>query len=157
MVIDCGTGYTKMGYAGNCEPSFIIPSVIGTKEKKSVWHSLHPQQPPWELARLRFAVMPVPQAVPSPRFGQCSKEWKGVEDLDFHIGDEAVQRSNEYSVSRLYCQLSFCLSTPLISHPLLLSSSFPASRQLPNPAWRRRELGQYGILLAALHLQVHAH
>jgi len=64
VVIDCGTGYTKMGYAGNCEPSFIIPSVIGTKEKKS-----------------------------------CSKEWKGVEDLDFHIGDEAVQRSNEYTVN----------------------------------------------------------
>ena len=33
IVIDNGTGFTKMGYAGNLEPSFIIPSVIaqGTK------------------------------------------------------------------------------------------------------------------------------
>ena len=62
VVIDNGTGYTKMGYAGNCEPSFIIPSLIGVKD---------PQK--------------------------CTKAWKGVEDLDFWIGDEATQRSNEYS------------------------------------------------------------
>ena len=57
VVIDNGTGYTKMGYAGNCEPSFIIPSLIGSKD---------PQK--------------------------ASKAWKGVEDLDFWIGDEAQQR-----------------------------------------------------------------
>ena len=51
-----------MGYAGNCEPSFIIPSLIGTKE-------------------------------PS----KARSNWKGVEDLDFWIGDEATARSNEYS------------------------------------------------------------
>lgn len=34
-VIDCGTGYTKMGYAGNSEPSFIIPSSIAIKEKNA--------------------------------------------------------------------------------------------------------------------------
>jgi len=28
VVIDNGTGYTKMGYAGNCEPNFIIPTLI---------------------------------------------------------------------------------------------------------------------------------
>ena len=28
VVIDNGTGYTKMGYAGNLDPSYIIPSVI---------------------------------------------------------------------------------------------------------------------------------
>ena len=62
VVIDNGTGYTKMGYAGNCEPSFIIPSLIGSKD---------PQK--------------------------ASKAWKGVEDLDFWIGDEATARSSEYS------------------------------------------------------------
>ncbi len=36
VVLDNGTGYTKMGYAGNVEPSFIIPSVIGTKDKNKV-------------------------------------------------------------------------------------------------------------------------
>jgi actin-related protein 3 len=29
-VIDNGTGYTKMGYSGNMEPSYMIPSVIAT-------------------------------------------------------------------------------------------------------------------------------
>lgn len=39
MVIDNGTGYSKMGYAGNSEPSYIVPTLIaiadtkGTKEK----------------------------------------------------------------------------------------------------------------------------
>ena len=64
VVIDNGTGYTKMGYAGNCEPSFIIPSVIGTKDPQKV-----------------------------------GKAWKGVEDMDFWIGDEAVQRSSDYTVN----------------------------------------------------------
>jgi actin-related protein 3 len=32
VIIDNGTGYTKMGYAGNNVPSYIIPSVIGTKD-----------------------------------------------------------------------------------------------------------------------------
>eukprot|EP00961_Rhodomonas_salina_P253740 3429253-Rhodomonas_salina.2 len=35
VVIDNGTGYTKMGYAGNAEPSYIVPTVIavGGEEK----------------------------------------------------------------------------------------------------------------------------
>lgn len=32
VVIDNGTGYTKMGYAGNCEPSYIIPTAISIDE-----------------------------------------------------------------------------------------------------------------------------
>ena len=28
VVIDNGTGYTKMGYAGNMEPSYMVPSCI---------------------------------------------------------------------------------------------------------------------------------
>jgi actin-related protein 3 len=34
VVIDNGTGYTKMGYAGNVDPSYIIPSIIATRDKK---------------------------------------------------------------------------------------------------------------------------
>ncbi|CAF5204808.1 unnamed protein product [Rotaria magnacalcarata] len=32
-VIDNGTGYTKLGYAGNNEPHFIIPSAIAVRER----------------------------------------------------------------------------------------------------------------------------
>jgi actin-related protein 3 len=34
IVIDNGTGYTKMGYAGNYEPNFIVPSLISTVVEK---------------------------------------------------------------------------------------------------------------------------
>lgn len=52
--------YTKMGYAGNTEPQFIIPSAIAIKETAGVGDTNQ------------------------KRLG------KGVEDLDFFIGDEAV-------------------------------------------------------------------
>jgi len=61
VIIDNGTGYTKMGYAGNTEPQFIIPSCIAIKESAKVGDH---------------------------RLG------KGVEDLDFFIGDEAVEAPN---------------------------------------------------------------
>jgi len=35
IVIDNGTGYTKMGYAGNLDPDFIIPTAIAELNKKS--------------------------------------------------------------------------------------------------------------------------
>jgi len=34
VVIDNGTGYTKMGYAGNMDPSYLIPSTIATSLNK---------------------------------------------------------------------------------------------------------------------------
>ena len=34
VVIDNGTGYTKMGYAGNLDPSYLIPSTIATSLNK---------------------------------------------------------------------------------------------------------------------------
>uniref|UniRef100_T1IN37 Actin-like protein 3 n=1 Tax=Strigamia maritima TaxID=126957 RepID=T1IN37_STRMM len=59
-VIDNGTGYTKLGFAGNKEPQFIIPSAIAIKESAKIG----------EQAARRLT--------------------KGVEDLDFYIGDEAL-------------------------------------------------------------------
>lgn len=63
VVIDNGTGYTKIGYAGNTEPSFIMPSYIATAQKAV------------GLAQ------------------------KGVEDLDFYIGDEALAAAKSYEIS----------------------------------------------------------
>lgn len=60
-VIDNGTGYTKMGFSGNSEPQFIIPSSIAVREGVGV-----------RLAR-------------------------GLDDLDFYIGDEA-QNAPGYSI-----------------------------------------------------------
>jgi len=60
-VIDVGTGYTKLGFAGNKEPQFIFPSAIAIKESAKVG----------DQNSRRLA--------------------KGVEDLDFFIGDEAFE------------------------------------------------------------------
>ena len=38
VVIDNGTGYSKMGYAGNMEPSYLIPSVVATHVDKVSTH-----------------------------------------------------------------------------------------------------------------------
>jgi actin-related protein 3 len=35
IVIDNGTGYTKMGYAGNSVPDYIVPTIIANPEKKT--------------------------------------------------------------------------------------------------------------------------
>eukprot|EP01137_Pigoraptor_chileana_P003254 Opistho-2@2476 len=66
-VIDNGTGYTKMGFAGNTEPQYIIPTSIGIKETAKV--------------------------------GDKSQQrvYKGLDDLDFHIGDEAVKNERTYA------------------------------------------------------------
>jgi len=56
-----------MGYAGNSQPSFIIPSTIGIREKAAVGDS----------AQRRLG--------------------KGLEDLDFFIGDEAVENQKTYA------------------------------------------------------------
>jgi actin-related protein len=34
VVIDNGTGYTKMGYAGNFDPNYIIPTCIADCPEK---------------------------------------------------------------------------------------------------------------------------
>uniref|UniRef100_A0A8W4F9Y0 Actin related protein 3 n=1 Tax=Sus scrofa TaxID=9823 RepID=A0A8W4F9Y0_PIG len=54
--------YTKLGYAGNTEPQFIIPSCIAIKESAKVG----------DQAQRRVM--------------------KGVDDLDFFIGDEAIEK-----------------------------------------------------------------
>ena len=62
IVIDAGTGFTKMGYAGNYEPSYIIPTIYA--ENSSVQKG--------------------------------SK--KGLDDLDFLIGSEALANYQTYKV-----------------------------------------------------------
>ena len=34
VVIDNGTGFTKMGYAGNMEPSYLIPTMLADSMQK---------------------------------------------------------------------------------------------------------------------------
>src|SRR4051812_39455674 len=62
IVIDNGTGYTKLGYAGNTVPQFIIQSAVAVKESAKLG----------DQASSRVV-------------GRG-----GMEDLDFFIGDDAT-------------------------------------------------------------------
>ena len=64
-VIDNGTGYTKMGFAGNVEPQYIIPTVTASTT-----------------------------AVDSARGKR-----DGIEDLDFYIGDKALNNSQSHQIN----------------------------------------------------------
>jgi len=87
VVIDNGTGYTKMGYAGNTEPQYIIPTAIATPGAVS-------------------AAAPGPAPGKAPATGgrgaggpAGSKAAGNIPDLDFYIGDEALAHSKSYQVS----------------------------------------------------------
>lgn len=61
-----------MGYAGNCDPSFIIPSQIA---------------------------LSVAQGSIATGAAKTTQQKKGIADLDFFIGDEADEVKNTYSVT----------------------------------------------------------
>ncbi|RKP03194.1 hypothetical protein CXG81DRAFT_9856 [Caulochytrium protostelioides] len=75
VVIDNGTGYTKFGYSGNNDPQFIIPTSIAVRDSVGQAGSARGQTVTGNLASKR-----------------------GIEDLDFFIGDEAVANAKTYSV-----------------------------------------------------------
>ncbi|MCD7450012.1 Arp2/3 complex subunit, actin nucleation center [Datura stramonium] len=83
VVIDNGTGYTKMGFAGNVEPCFILPTVVAANES----------------------------FVNQPRALTKSSNWLSqhsagvMADLDFFIGEEALSRSK--------CNSNYNLSYPI--------------------------------------------
>ena len=78
VIIDNGTGYSKMGYAGNLEPSFILPSVVAKKATPKESQGLMAQR---GITGGAGAINPA---------------------LDFFIGDEAlIQSPQKYDQSRL--------------------------------------------------------
>lgn len=77
--------YSKLGYAGNKEPQYIIPSAIAIKETAKVGD---------QAAR---------------RLG------KGIEDLDFYIGDEALEAAGyAVKVSLVGILLYICRTCSLL-------------------------------------------
>ncbi|KAK8636735.1 hypothetical protein V6N13_124473 [Hibiscus sabdariffa] len=80
VIIDNGTGYTKMGFAGNVEPCFIQPTVVAINESF------------------------LNQSRTSSKSNWSAQHSAGVvADLDFFIGDEALAKSrssNTYNLTR---------------------------------------------------------
>ncbi|KAG8641690.1 actin-related protein 3 isoform X2 [Manihot esculenta] len=77
VVIDNGTGYTKMGFAGNVEPCFILPTVVAVND--SFLNPSRTSKANW-LAQHSAGVMA---------------------DLDFFIGEEAFAKSRSSSTYSL--------------------------------------------------------
>ncbi|GMH26091.1 hypothetical protein Nepgr_027934 [Nepenthes gracilis] len=78
VVIDNGTGYTKMGFAGNVEPCFIIPTVVAVND--SFVNQQRTSNKSNRLTQYSASVMA---------------------DVDFLIGDEAIARSRSSSIYNL--------------------------------------------------------
>ncbi|KAG9298433.1 hypothetical protein G9A89_008697 [Geosiphon pyriformis] len=78
VIMDNGTGYTKLGFAGNNAPSFVFPTVIATRDSTG---SSGPSLPSKQ----------------SHMSGNIASK-RGIEDLDFFIGDEAIFNSKTYGL-----------------------------------------------------------
>lgn len=74
VVIDNGTGYTKMGFAGNEDPQFVIPTAIATKPSSS-------------SSSKRSSISGTKQMKQSGGF-------IGDDMFDFSIGNEAISASS---------------------------------------------------------------
>ncbi|KAG9037878.1 Arp2/3 complex subunit, actin nucleation center [Tulasnella sp. JGI-2019a] len=82
IISDNGTGYSKIGFAGNSEPSFVFPTAIATRDA------------PGQASTTGGGARGPP--LPNKPGHLASK--RGIEDLDFFIGDEAIANSKTYSV-----------------------------------------------------------
>ncbi|KAJ9093873.1 hypothetical protein QFC21_006246 [Naganishia friedmannii] len=94
LVIDNGTGYTKMGFAGNPEPSFVFPTVIATHGSSTSGASGGGKSTVSAPSRQGGSGGPPPVA---NKPGHLASK-RGIDDLDFFIGDEAIANSKTYSL-----------------------------------------------------------
>lgn len=84
---DNGTGFTKAGWAGNSDPSFVFPTAIATRSLAG-GSSNSGSRPS------------VPSKPGGLSTGSNLASKRGIEDLDFFIGDEAIANSKTYQVEQ---------------------------------------------------------
>ncbi|KAM0754838.1 actin binding protein [Meredithblackwellia eburnea MCA 4105] len=88
IVMDNGTGYSKLGFAGNSDPSFVFPTCIATRGGAASSTSRAPAVPS----------KPSGLGGGSGASGNLASK-RGIDDLDFFIGDEAIANSKTYQVN----------------------------------------------------------
>ncbi|KAL8865259.1 MAG: hypothetical protein Q9174_006981 [Haloplaca sp. 1 TL-2023] len=82
IVMDNGTGFSKLGFAGNDSPSFVFPTAIATKGGVGGTGGSGSGRP---------AVANKPSYLTGGSgAGGALAAKRGTEDLDFFIGDEAL-------------------------------------------------------------------
>lgn len=97
VVIDCGTGYTKMGYAGNVEPSHIIPTAIGIPEgtTSATSNKVRRSSPHRFTSDASAALL----GITLTENGHTQmRGGRALDDLDFHIGNDALANAGQYTV-----------------------------------------------------------
>ncbi|CAG8952418.1 hypothetical protein HYALB_00004527 [Hymenoscyphus albidus] len=86
VVMDNGTGFSKLGFAGNDSPSFVFPTAIATKGPAAGGASSGSGRP-------AVANKPSYLTGGAGPGGHLSMK-RGTEDLDYFIGDEALAAAN---------------------------------------------------------------
>ncbi|ODV73326.1 actin-related protein 3 [Cyberlindnera jadinii NRRL Y-1542] len=90
VVMGIGTGLTKLGFAGNDAPSYVFPTAIATRSSGSG----------------KPAAPAKPSFLGGSSTGAAQSSYlsskRGTEDLDFFIGDEAIEASNTQAYSLSY-------------------------------------------------------
>ena len=109
VVMDNGTGYTKMGFAGNTEPQFIIPTAIACREDPSIKSKISgampsPSSTVGGIAYRGEGMSSLSSSsfiTSSSKGGSRSGGGLGpLADLDFAIGEEAMTLNPQiYSVN----------------------------------------------------------
>lgn len=88
IILDNGTGFSKIGYAGNSEPSFVFPTAIALRPQGGAGASSGAGRPS------------VPSKPTGLGGGGNLATKRGIEDLDFYIGDEAFAHAKSYQVEQ---------------------------------------------------------
>lgn len=92
-MLTSGTGYSKLGFAGNDAPSFVFPTAIATKGPGTTGGS--------GSGRPAVANKPSFLTGGAGPGGHLSAK-RGTEDLDFFIGDEALTASAGPGMDRIW-------------------------------------------------------
>ncbi|KEI38474.1 uncharacterized protein L969DRAFT_51344 [Mixia osmundae IAM 14324] len=93
IVCDSGTGWTKMGFAGNSEPSFVFPTCIATRTPGGRAGAPAVPSKPGGLSSSSAG-----GGGGSSHSSSNVASKRGIEDLDFYIGDEAIAHSKTYAL-----------------------------------------------------------
>ncbi|XP_057405947.1 actin-related protein 3B isoform X5 [Balaenoptera acutorostrata] len=92
-VVDCGTGYTKLGYAGNTEPQFIIPSCWVISVAVFKFSDSFPCHFLLLSSSIDIFISGIAIRESAKVVDQAQRRvLRGVDDLDFFIGDEAIDK-----------------------------------------------------------------
>ncbi|KAG5519422.1 hypothetical protein PMAC_002049 [Pneumocystis sp. 'macacae'] len=89
VIMDNGTGLTKIGFSGNDTPSYVFPTVITTLHTPGVGSGR-------SVSSSKSAFLGTSSSLTS------LSNRRGIEDLDFYIGNEALEHANGLGYSLCY-------------------------------------------------------